>query len=114
MTGRAVIPNPDKLPAGCAPAIRARRYQAVLLPDEAIGTDLDQKFVWVLDAESRAGYRRITVGPLHEGLRIVREGIGPDDRVVVAGIQRVRPGMAVAAEDVAIESPSTPKTKAGG
>ncbi len=119
MIGRAVVPNPDHL---LAPGLFVRlripgsgRYQAILLPDDAIGTDLDQRFVWVLDAGSHAQYRRVALGPLHEGLRIVREGIGPDDRVIVAGIQRVRLGMAVTAEDVAIESPSSPPpTGAGG
>ena len=118
MTGRAVIPNPDGLLAS-GMFVRLRlpgsgRHQATLLPDEAIATDLDQKFVWVLDQENRAQYRRITIGPLHDGLRIVREGVGPDDRVVVAGIQRLRPGMAVTAEDVAIQSPSPPPSGAGG
>jgi RND family efflux transporter MFP subunit len=110
MIGRAVLPNPDLL---LAPGLFVRlrlqgsgRYHAILLPDEAIGTDLDQKFVWVLDGESRAQYRRVTIGPLHEGLRIVREGVTPEDRVVVAGIQRLRPGMTVVAEDVAIEPPA--------
>jgi RND family efflux transporter MFP subunit len=118
MIGRAVIPNPDRL---LAPGLFVRlrlpgsgRHQAILLPDEAIGTDLDQKFVYALDAEDRAQYRRVTIGPLHEGLRIVREGVGPDDRVVVSGIQRVRPGMTVQAVDVAIETPASPQAGAGG
>ena len=110
MIGRALIPNPDQLlAAGMFVRLRipgSGRHAATLLPDDAIATDLDQKIVWVLDAESKAQYRRITIGPMHEGLRIVREGVGPDDRVVVAGIQRVRPGMLVTAEDVAIEAPA--------
>src|SRR5262249_27109943 len=77
MVGRALIPNPDLL---LSPGLFVRlrlpgsgRHHATLVPDEAIATDLDQKFVWVVDTENHAQYRRITIGPLHEGLRIVRE-----------------------------------------
>jgi len=59
-----------------------------------------------VDAEGVAQYRRVSVGPLHEGLRIVREGLTVEDRVVVAGTQRVRPGAQVTAEDVPIEPPA--------
>jgi RND family efflux transporter MFP subunit len=118
MIGRALIPNPDRL---LAPGMFVRlrllgsgRHQATLVPDDAIATDQDQKFVWVVDAESRARYRRVTLGPMHEGLRIVRGGIEPDDRIVVAGVQRVRPDMPVTAEDVAIDTPTAPAAGAGG
>jgi RND family efflux transporter MFP subunit len=114
--GRAVVPNPDLL---LSPGMFVRmrlpgsaRHQATLLPDEAVATDLDQKFVWVVDAENKAQYRRVTLGPLHEGLRIVREGLGPDDRVVVAGVQRVKLGLVVAPEERPIETP--PALAAGG
>jgi RND family efflux transporter MFP subunit len=103
MIGRALIPNPDLLlTPGLFVRIRlpgSAKHQATLLPDEAIATDLDQKFVWVIDAENHPQYRRVTLGPLHEGLRIVRDGVGPDDRVVVAGLQRIRPGILVAPEE---------------
>jgi RND family efflux transporter MFP subunit len=113
---RAVLPNPELL---LSPGMFVRlrlpgsaRHQATLLPDEAVATDLDQKFVWVVDAENKAQYRRVTLGPLHEGLRIVREGVGPDDRVVVAGVQRVKLGLVLAPEDRPIEPP--PALAAGG
>jgi RND family efflux transporter MFP subunit len=108
--GRALIPNPDHLLApGLFVRIRLpgeRLAHATLLPDEAIGTDLDQKFVWVVDGDQKAEYRRVTLGPLHEGLRIVREGVGPDDRVVVAGVQRVRLGITVAPEERSLAPPA--------
>jgi RND family efflux transporter MFP subunit len=117
MIGRALIPNPDHL---LAPGLFARirlpgsaRHEAVLLPDEAIGTDLNQKFVWVLDAENHAQYRRVTLGPQHEGLRIIRDGVGGDDRVVVAGTQRVHLGAAVTPEDHPIEAPPAPAPTGG-
>jgi len=101
MIGRAVLPNHDLL---LSPGLFVRlrvpgsaRYRALLLPDEAIGTDQAEKFVWVVNGESRAEYRAVRTGPLDEGLRIVREGLAPGDRVIVAGTQRVRPGIEVAA-----------------
>jgi RND family efflux transporter MFP subunit len=110
MIGRAVLPNPTLL---LTPGMFVRlriagsgTYEALLLPDEAIGTDQNQKFVWVVDAEGVAQYRRVSAGPLHEGLRIVREGLTVEDRVVVAGTQRVRAGSKVTAEDVPIEPPA--------
>jgi RND family efflux transporter MFP subunit len=113
---RALLPNPDLLlSAGMFVRLRlpgSAQHQATLLPDEAIATDLNQKFVWVIDAENKAQYRRVTLGPLHEGLRIIREGVGPDDRVVIAGVQRVKLGIVVAPEDRAIEPP--PAVAAGG
>jgi multidrug efflux system membrane fusion protein len=109
IVGRAVVPNPDHLLSpGLFVRIRlpgSSRHQATLLPDEAIATDLDQKFVWAIDAKNKAQYRRVAIGPLHEGLRIVREGVGPDDRVVVAGLQRVRPGLVLVPEERPVEPP---------
>jgi RND family efflux transporter MFP subunit len=104
--GRAVIPNPDfMLSAGQFVRLRlpgSGTYEAVLIPDPAIGTDQAQRFVWVIDDENVAQYRKITVGPLYEGLRIVRDGLGAEDRVVTSGLQRVRPGIVVAPEEAPI------------
>jgi RND family efflux transporter MFP subunit len=109
MVGRALVPNPDLI---LSPGLFARvrllgsgRYRAMLLPDDAIGTDQSQTFVWVVDAQGIAQYRRVTLGPLNDGLRIIREGLSPEDRVVVAGTQRVRQGMPVAAEERPIAPP---------
>lgn len=116
--GRAVLPNPDLL---LSPGLFVRlrlpgsgNHQVVLLPDDAIATDLDQKFVWVVDAQNRAQYRRVTLGPPHDGLRIIREGVGPDDRVVVAGLQRVRLGLELAPEERALATPPTAAPATGG
>jgi RND family efflux transporter MFP subunit len=100
MQGRAIVPNPDLL-LSPGQFVRLRlagsgRYEAVLVPDEAIGTDQAQRFVWVIDAENKAQYRKVALGPLYEGKRIVRDGLGANDRVVVSGLQRVRPGIVVA------------------
>jgi RND family efflux transporter MFP subunit len=115
MVGRALLPNPDLL---LAPGMFVRlriagsgRHEAVLLPDEAIGTDQSLKFVWVVEADGHVQQRTVTLGPLHEGLRVVRSGVSADDRVVVSGLQRVRAGLAVSAQDVPIASLAPP---AGG
>lgn len=103
LQGRAIVPNPDRL-LSPGQFVRLRlagtgKYETILVPDEAIGTDQAQRFVWVIDAENKAQYRKITTGPLYEGRRIVREGLASEDRIVIAGLQRVRPGIVVAPED---------------
>ena len=79
-------------------------YRAVLVDDRAIGTDQSQKFVYVIDAENKVTYRPVTVGRLDDGLRIVEKGLQPGETVVVNGLQRVRPGVVVAPERVAMDA----------
>ena len=112
MIGRALVPNGDLL---LSPGLFVRvripgsgRHSAILVPDEAIGTDLNQKLVWVIDAENKAQYRAVKIGALHDGLRIMQEGVAPDERIVVAGIQKMHPGLVVAPEERAIDAPATP------
>jgi multidrug efflux system membrane fusion protein len=64
----------------------------VMVDERAIGTDQDKKFVMVVGADSRALYRSITLGGAVDGLRVVTSGLKSGDRVVVNGLQRVRPG----------------------
>src|SRR5438093_7200911 len=108
IVGRALLPNAD---LSLIPGLFARlrlpgsgRYRAILLPDEAIGSDQSQKFVYLVDGDSKAQYRTVKIGPLVDGLRVVREGVGPEDWVVVAGLQRVRPGLNVDAQRETIPS----------
>ncbi len=96
MVGRALVANPDLL---LSPGLFARlrlpgsgQYGAVVVPDEAVGNDQARKFVWVIDAENKAQLRNVTTGPLLDGARVVREGLTPQDWIVVAGMQRVRAG----------------------
>jgi multidrug efflux system membrane fusion protein len=71
---------------------------ALLVIDQAITSDQGLKYVYVVDAESRATYRRITTGWLEDdGLRVVLDGLKPDDRVVVGGLQQMRPNMEIKA-----------------
>jgi RND family efflux transporter MFP subunit len=79
-------------------------YHAVLVDDRAIGTDQSQKFVYVVDAEHKVAYRPVKVGRLSDGLRIVQQGLQAGETVVVNGMQRVRPGVVVAPERVAMDA----------
>jgi multidrug efflux system membrane fusion protein len=88
------------------------------IDDAAVGTDLNQKFVLVVDANNAVGYRPVTLGPMVNGLRVVRDGLQEGDVVVVNGLQRVRPGMSVTPKQVPmgsalLSSPSGAKDDAG-
>jgi len=86
-------------------------YRAVLVDDRAIGTDQSQKFVYVIDAQNKVTYRPVTVGRLNDGLRIVEKGLQPGETVVVNGLQRVRPGVVVAPERVAMDAREVAEAK---
>ncbi|SDN18560.1 multidrug efflux RND transporter periplasmic adaptor subunit MexE [Pseudomonas jinjuensis] len=114
--GRAVFDNTG---GQFTPGLYARiklvgsgTYPAALIKDEAVGTDLGKKFVLVVDADSKVAYRSIELGPKLEGLRIVRTGLAKGDRIVVNGLQRVRPGAQVEAQGVPMASPETLATLA--
>jgi RND family efflux transporter MFP subunit len=79
-------------------------YKAVLIDDRAIGTDQSQKFVYVVDAANKVVYRPVKVGRLTQGLRIVLQGLQPGETVIVNGLQRVRPGVVVAPERIAMDA----------
>jgi multidrug efflux system membrane fusion protein len=82
---------------------QARASQAVLVTERAIGTDQDKKYVFVVGEGNKAEYREITLGAPANGLRVVQTGLKPGERIVVNGLQRVRPGAVVAPEVVAME-----------
>ena len=71
-------------------------YQALLLPDEAFGTDQAAKFVLVVGDDGTVQRRIVEQGPVIQGLRVVRSGLKPEDWVVIKGLQRARPGQKVA------------------
>ncbi|WP_329741894.1 efflux RND transporter periplasmic adaptor subunit [Dyella sp. A6] len=74
----------------------------MLIDDRAVGTDLSNQFVYVLDKSHKVQYRRVTTGPLYHGLRVVDSGLEPGDEVVVNGLQHVRPGVTVSPRQVAM------------
>ena len=98
--GRAVFDNPDGvLTPGMFGRVRvpgSPTYNALLLPDAAIGTEQIKKFVYVVDAENKAVTRYVTLGQLtDDGLRVIKDGLDAGDRVIVNGLMRVRPGQKV-------------------
>ncbi|MBN1237681.1 MAG: efflux RND transporter periplasmic adaptor subunit, partial [Gammaproteobacteria bacterium] len=97
--GRAVVPNPDGFLTpgmfGHMQLQASERYSGLLLPDTAIATRGAQRIVYVVDGDGIVAAREVQLGPLHGGLRVIRSGITADDRVVVDGQQRARPGQAV-------------------
>jgi RND family efflux transporter MFP subunit len=92
----------------------AEAHDTVLVADRAVGTDQDRRYVYVLDREDKVQYRLVKLGPLHDGLRVVREGLAASDRVVVVGLQRVRPGVQVTADLVPMTAPSAAPGALGG
>jgi RND family efflux transporter MFP subunit len=104
ITVRGVFPNADqKLVPGLFARVRVYMgvsHKALLVNERAIGTDQGQKFLYVLDANNKARYQRIKTGQVHDGLRVVEEGLSAGDRIVVNGLQRVRPGLVVKPETV--------------
>jgi RND family efflux transporter MFP subunit len=87
-------------------------YRGVLIQDRAVGTDLDKRFVFVVKADQSIEYRPVTLGPLVDGLRIVRSGLRAGDRIVVSGLQRVRPGVTVEPVLVAMDAGAPPDATA--
>ena len=96
---RAVFSNKERL---FTPGLFARlklagsgRHPATLVLDRAVGTDQDKKFVLVVKPDSTVDYRPVQVGRLVDGFRIVLSGLLPGERIVINGLQRVRPGMRI-------------------
>jgi len=110
INARALLPNPNGL---FTPGLFARvrllggaRHPAVLVQDQAIGTDQDRKFVLVLKSDNSVEYRPVVTGRVVDGLRTVESGLKPGERVVINGLMRVRPGMKVAATNAAMVAES--------
>jgi RND family efflux transporter MFP subunit len=103
LRGRAVIPNKDLsvLPGqfGRVRLIASAPYEALLVPDGAIATDQARKIVFVVKDDNTVEAKPVILGPLDEGLRVVRDGLKPEDRVVVDGLQRARVGAKVTPHD---------------
>lgn len=98
---RSLFPNPDgRIVPGLFARIRvptSQEYPAVLISEEAIGTDQNQKFVLTLSSTNTADYRPVKLGPEHDGKRVIREGLKAGETVIVAsgGMARVQPGRPV-------------------
>jgi len=104
---RAVLDNADgRFTPGLFVRIKLvspSSFRAALVDDRAIGTDLGRKFVLVVNDRNVVEYRPVVTGKSVEGLRVVKEGLDAGDVVIVNGLQRVRPGVTVAATQVAMD-----------
>jgi multidrug efflux system membrane fusion protein len=107
---RAMFDNPDgKLIPGQFARLRmgqAKTEPALAVSERAIGTDQDKKYVLVVDGDNKAAYREVTLGASVDGLRIVTNGLKSGERIVVNGLQRVRPGAVVEPQMVSMEQRS--------
>ncbi len=96
---RGVFPNKEKsLSPGFFARVRVPigpPHQALLVSDRALDTDQGQKILYVVNDNNEVVSRPIRVGALHEGLRAIEDGLKPGERVIVNGLQLVRPGVAV-------------------
>lgn len=114
---KAVVPNPTRFLTpgmfGRARLLGSGTYKALLVPDEAIVTDQSRKLVWVMNRENKVEPRPVETGPLVEGLRVVRDGLTPNDLVVVDGLGHLQPGVAITPKKIVLkprvvdESPRT-------
>ncbi|MCG7371724.1 efflux RND transporter periplasmic adaptor subunit [Pseudomonas luteola] len=109
--GRAVFENTD---GQFTPGLYARlklvgsgTYNAMLIKDEAVGTDLGKKYVLVVKDDGTVDYRSVELGPKIEGLRIVRTGLASNDKVIINGLQRIRPGSQADAQIVPMADEAT-------
>jgi RND family efflux transporter MFP subunit len=73
---------------------------SLVIPEEALGSDQGQRYVYVLNDKDEVVYRAVKLGPQVERLRVIEEGVKADDRVIVSGLQRVRPGVKVVAKEM--------------
>jgi RND family efflux transporter MFP subunit len=97
---RARFDNPDR---SLLPGLYVRmrlpigdKYRAILVSEQGLGTDQGQRYVFVVDDSNKVVYRRVKVGRLHHGLRAIMDGLSETDKVIVSGLQRVRPDAVVA------------------
>ncbi|WP_338759101.1 efflux RND transporter periplasmic adaptor subunit [Massilia sp. METH4] len=87
--------------------------RALLIHDRAVNTDQDRKFVYVVGKSGKAEYRPVVLGPAADGLRVVRQGLAPGERIVVGGLQRVRPGAPVQPKLVPMDADPDAPARAG-
>ena len=110
MRTRGIFPNEDRsLMPGFFARLRltgSAKYEALLIPDQAVGTYQAQKFVYVVNDKDEVEYRPVKLGPISDGLRVVREGVRQGDWVVVEGLMTIRPGSKVTPKKAAIASGS--------
>ncbi len=112
---RAVFENPEgRLMPGQFVRLRmagAKAAPLLAVNERAIGTDQNKKFVIVVDQNNTAAYREVALGAFVDGLRVVTSGLNAGERIVVNGLQRVRPGALVAPEAVTMDGQSVSQAR---
>jgi RND family efflux transporter MFP subunit len=112
MRARALVENKKGLySAGMFARVRVQgteTYDAVMIPDEAVGTDQTNKFALVVAEDGTVSRKSLVLGPVLDGLRVVRQGLVKDDVVITKGLQRARPGTKVAMKEEPIKPRSAP------
>ena len=118
--GRAIFDNKDGL---LTPGFFGRlrlfggQHEALLVPDAAVASDQSSKIVFTVADDGTVGTKLIELGPMVDGLRVIRTGLAATDRIVIDGLQRARPGQKVTAQDGKIEATApapVTATPAGG
>jgi RND family efflux transporter MFP subunit len=109
---RGILPNPDRvLLPGFFVRVRVpfdEQKNALLVPDTALGSDQAGRYVLVVNADNVVEQRKVQIGSLDGGLRVIETGLTSDDRVVVAGLLRAIPGQKVDPQLQKIEPPPAP------
>src|SRR6202043_431951 len=107
MRARAILPNKDGL---LTPGFFGRlrlfggEHESLLVPDSAVASDQSRKIVFTVADDGTVGTKLVELGPIVDGLRVIRAGLAPTDRIVIDGLQRARPGQKVKPEDGKIEA----------
>ena len=86
----------------------ANTYDAVMVPERAIGTDQTKKFVYVVGANGQPQFREVRLGALIDGMRVVQGGVKAGENVVVDGLQRIQPGMTVVPQLLQVDAKGMP------
>ncbi|MDP3670268.1 MAG: efflux RND transporter periplasmic adaptor subunit [Telluria sp.] len=111
---RATFANEDKV---LVPGLFARvqlsgdpqaKATAAVISERAVGTDQNRKFVYVVKPDNTAEYRPVVLGAAFDGMRVVRQGLKPGEKIIVNGLQRVQPGAPVTAQLVAMDADAKP------
>jgi len=120
LRARARFANPDfVLQPGLFGRVElegSNSYQAVLIPDEAISSDQDERVVFIVDKDNVVTTKAIRPGPRVFGYRVVRSGLDGSDSIVVRGVVRIRPGMKVDPKETTLpqdNSAGVPETASG-
>jgi RND family efflux transporter MFP subunit len=112
---RAVLDNHDRrFVPGLLARVRlpgSQHYEAVLVPDAAVGTDQDRRYVLVVGGDGTVEYRSVELGAISDDRRVIRSGLKPGEQVIVSGLARARPGSKVSPQQQSAQAAGSPAAK---